>query len=87
MLSRCIRLNLDCADLCDATGKILSRQTAFEPQMAGAAFRACAEACRLCAQECEKHAQEMNMEHCRVCTEACRRCENACHNLLSAMSS
>jgi hypothetical protein len=28
MLTRCIRFNLDCADICDAIGKILSRQTA-----------------------------------------------------------
>ena|SRR5215207_7631714 len=34
MLTRCIRLDLDCANVCAATGKILSRQTAFEPQMA-----------------------------------------------------
>src|SRR5215218_1566695 len=31
MLARCIRLDLDCADICSATGSILSRQTAFEP--------------------------------------------------------
>ena len=27
MLRRCIRLNLDCADLCSATGRVLARQT------------------------------------------------------------
>lgn len=85
MLARCIRLDLDCADVCDATGRILSRQTAFDMQMAGTALRACAETCRLCAEECEKHAQEMNMEHCRICAEACRRCESSCNDLLSAM--
>jgi hypothetical protein len=85
-LARCIRLDLDCADLCEATGKVLSRQTAFEPQLAREALRACAEACRLCAEECEKHASEMNMEHCRVCAEACRRCEGSCNSALSAAS-
>jgi hypothetical protein len=39
LLARCIRLNLDCANICDATGKILSRQTAFKPQMARAALQ------------------------------------------------
>jgi hypothetical protein len=83
-LTRCIRLNLDCADVCDATGRILSRQTAFEPEMARAALRACAEACRLCGDECERHAS--HHEHCRVCAEACRRCERACNDVLSAIS-
>ena len=84
MLARCIRLDLDCADVCDATGKILSRQTAFEPQMARAALDACAQACRLCGEECEQRA-EHGMEHYRICAEACRRCESACNNLLSAI--
>jgi hypothetical protein len=26
-LARCIRLNLDCADICDVTGRVLSRQS------------------------------------------------------------
>ena len=85
MLARCIRLNLDCADVCDTTGKVLSRQTAFEPEMARAVLQACAQACRLCAEECEHHAREMNMEHCRVCADACRRCEQACNAALSAV--
>jgi hypothetical protein len=84
MLARCIRLDLDCTYVCDATGKILSRQTAFEVQMAQAALEACARVCRLCGEECEQHA-EHGMEHCRICAEACRRCESACNNLLSAI--
>ena len=35
-LIRCIRLDLDCADMCGATGKVLSRQTAFEAETANA---------------------------------------------------
>ena len=85
MLNRCIRLDLDCADVCDATGKILSRQTAFEPVVARATLQACAEACRVCGDECEQHVQH-GMEHCRVCAEACRRCEQACNNVLSAIA-
>ncbi len=52
MLARCIRLDLDCADVCNATGKILSRRVAFEPEMVGATLRACAEACRRCESAC-----------------------------------
>src|SRR5918997_5866157 len=75
MLTRCIRLDLDCADICAATGKILSRQTDFEPEMANAALQACATACRLCGDECEEHARH-DMEYCRACAEAYRRCES-----------
>ena len=82
-LIRCIRLNLDCADVCDATGRTLTRQTAFEPQSARQLVEACAQACRACGEECERHAE--HHEHCRVCAEACRRCEQACNDVLSTI--
>jgi len=83
MMVRCIRLDLDCAEECDVTGRVLSRQTAFEPEMARAVLEACVRACRVCGDECEQHVE--HMEHCQVCAEACRRCETACNNLLSAV--
>lgn len=83
-VGRYIRLDLDCADVCDTTGRILSRQTALEPAMVGATLRACAEACRLCGEECEQHAE--HHEHCRVCAQVCRRCESACNNVLFAIA-
>jgi hypothetical protein len=82
-LTRCIRLNLDCADVCDATGRVLTRQTSTEAGLVRSLLEACAQACRVCAEECERHAQ--HHEHCRVCAEACRRCEQACEDLRSAM--
>lgn len=81
-LTRCIRLNQDCASVCETTGEILSRQTAFEPAMGMAMLRACETACRLCAEECERHAQVH--EHCRICADACRRCQQACQRALAA---
>jgi hypothetical protein len=83
-LVRCIRLNLDCADVCATTGNVLSRQTAFEPALARAVVQACAEACRVCAEECERHAE--HMEHCRVCAESCRECEQACNEVVSSIA-
>jgi hypothetical protein len=82
-LVRCIRLNLDCADICEATGRVLARQTAFEPQQVRHMLEACAAACRLCADECERHAE--HHEHCRVCADACRRCEQACEDVTATM--
>lgn len=81
-MARCIRLNQDCSNVCEATGKILARQTAFDPNMANAILQACVAACRLCGDECAKHAAKM--QHCRVCADACRTCERACQTLLAA---
>jgi hypothetical protein len=82
-LTRCIRLNLDCADVCAATGKVLSRQTANNANVARALLEACRVACQACGEECEAHAEQHG--HCKVCAEACRRCEAACVNLLSSL--
>ena len=82
---RCIRLCLDCADVCLATGKILSRQTAFDPAVARAALQACAQTCKVCGDECQHHV-EMGFAHCRTCMEACRRCEQACNTVLLSLS-
>ena len=83
MLVRCIRLNLDCADVCSATGSLLSRQTELEPPVARALVQTCVAACRVCAAECDRHAD--HMAHCRICAESCRDCERACDELLGAL--
>jgi hypothetical protein len=75
-LTQCIRLNLDCADICSAAGHIASRRTGSNELIIQRVLSACEEACRLCAEECERHA-DMH-EHCRICAETCRRCEQAC---------
>jgi hypothetical protein len=82
-LVRCIRLNLDCADICGATGRALTRQTSSDPGLARSILEACAEACRVCAQECGQHAD--HHEHCRICAESCRSCEQACDDLRSSI--
>ncbi len=81
-LRRCIATNLSCADICSATGRILSRQVDYDAEVTRGALEACREACRRCAEECERHATMH--QHCRVCAEACRRCEEACGVLLAA---
>lgn len=82
-LRKCIRLNLDCADVCETAGRILTRQTEYDAPTSKAQLRSCREACATCAEECESHAD--HHEHCRACAEACRRCEQACEALLEAM--
>ncbi len=82
-MARCIRRNLDCADVCTATSRVLARQTEYDAAVTAALVEACRTACRSCAEECEQHAGAM--EHCRICAEVCRTCAEACEQLLQAM--
>ncbi|HEX3288908.1 MAG TPA: four-helix bundle copper-binding protein [Mycobacterium sp.] len=82
-LTKCIRTNLDCADMCDTTGRILSRHTGYDANVTRAVLQACALACKACGDECARHAQMH--EHCRVCAAECRLCEQACRDLLAAL--
>ena len=84
-LAKCIRLNLDCADICATTARVLSRQTEYDANLTRPIVQACAQACKSCGDECEQHAKH-GMEHCRVCAEACRSCERACEELLQAIA-
>ena len=83
-LVKCVRTCLDCADICDATGRVLSRHTGYDVGLTRATLQACVTVCRACAGECERRAQMH--EHCRVCAQACRHCEQACQELLSSLS-
>lgn len=82
-LTTCIRTNLDCADICGATGRVLSRRTGYDANLTRTVLQACAQACKSCGDQCAQHA-DMH-EHCRVCAEACRRCEQACADLLASL--
>jgi Domain of Unknown Function (DUF326) len=81
-LTKCIRTNLDCADICDATGRVLSRHTGYDANLTRAVLQTCAQACQTCGNECAQHT---HMRHCQVCADACRRCEQACRQLLDAL--
>ena len=80
---KCIRLCLDCTDVCATTVGVVSRQTGYDANVTRPLLEACVGICKSCGDECERHAQLH--EHCRVCAEACRRCEQACNDLLAAM--
>jgi uncharacterized membrane protein len=80
---KCIRLCLNCADVCTATIAVTSRQAEYDANVAKPLLEACAAICKSCGDECERHAQMH--EHCRICEQACRRCEQACRELLAAI--
>ena len=82
-LVKCIRLCLECTDVCGATVGVVSRQAEYDANVAIPLLEACVATCKSCGDECERHARMH--EHCRVCAEACRRCERACRELLAAL--
>jgi hypothetical protein len=82
-LRQCIRLNLDCADLCAAVAAVGSRRTGSNEQVIKKLLDACVTACGLCGEECERHAGRH--EHCRVCAGSCRTCATACQSALRTM--
>lgn len=81
-LTRCIRLDLDCSDICLSTGRLLTRQHQPDMNLLQRMLELCELACRTCADECDEHAQKH--EHCKICAAACRQCERACRELLDA---
>lgn len=82
-LAKCIRTDLDCADICETTGRVLSRHTGYDANITRAQLQACATVCKACADECESHAGMH--DHCRICADACRRCEQACNELIASL--
>jgi len=80
---KCIRLCLNCADVCTAVAGVISRPGAYDGDVAEPLLQSCVAICQSCGDECERHAQ--HHAHCRVCAEACRRCEQACRELLGAL--
>src|SRR5947209_18722731 len=75
-LVKSIRLNLDCANVCATTERVVSRQTESDSDVTHAVLQACIAICRSCGDECELHGKH-GMEHCKVSSEECRRCEQA----------
>jgi uncharacterized membrane protein len=79
---RCIRLCMDCTDICAAAAAVISRPANYDPDVTRPLLQACAAICKSCGDECQRHA---HMPHCRICAEACRHCEQSCQELLAAL--
>ncbi|TXC89797.1 four-helix bundle copper-binding protein [Metabacillus litoralis] len=75
MMSYCIRLDKECADICGFTAKAMQSNSPFAEQIC----KLCAEICEACGKECEKHDQE----HCKKCAESCFRCAEECRKMAS----
>ena len=71
MMTACIKLDIDCAAICNLTANFIARGSVHGRHL----LKECAEICNQCAAECEKHTK---MQHCVSCAEACRACEAYC---------
>ncbi|MFY0741279.1 four-helix bundle copper-binding protein [Solibacillus silvestris] len=73
MMTECIRLDRECADICNYLEQAISRGTPFISELAAV----CAKICEACGNECKKH----DHDHCQKCAEACFKCAEACKNV------
>ena len=80
LLIKCVRLNGDCADLCVATGWMLSREPHPDPVAMQTQIEACVRACQETAAECERLGTLY--PHTKLCAAACKRCVAACLDAL-----
>ncbi|HEV7897851.1 MAG TPA: four-helix bundle copper-binding protein [Planosporangium sp.] len=82
-----VRSSLDCADLCTATSRVLSRDTGARVDLVVALLQACAVACRACRTACESASGGAGQEraHADACQLACARCADACEEMLNHM--
>lgn len=71
MMSACIRLDMDCSQICSVTADFVSRGSDHAVHL----LKECVEICEKCAEECGKH---KHMDHCRACADACKNCATAC---------
>lgn len=70
MMTECIRLDRECADICNYLEQAITRGTPFISELAAV----CAKICEACGNECKKH----DHDHCQKCAEACFKCAEAC---------
>lgn len=82
-LTACIRQCLDCAAICEATARIVARQTASRPALQRRQIEACIAACEACAEACGAHAREHG--HCRLCRDSVLTCAALCKDLLALL--
>lgn len=79
-LRACVAINLVCADICDATARVLSRPGQGDLLTVRDLLVTCVRSCTACAEECDRHAE--HHRHCAICAEVCRACLRACTALL-----
>ena len=69
-MTDCIRTDLDCADICTLTARLVARGSPYAEDM----LQRCAAICKACEETCRAHADE----HCQHCANVCQQCFEAC---------
>lgn len=77
------RLGVDCADLCEATGRLLSRRSGANTNLVRAFLDTCASACDAWAAICRPHDVD---PRCREAVAACVTCARCCRDLAARMA-
>lgn len=70
MMKECIKLDKECAAICQSTLGLLNKGGHFVKE----ALDICEKVCESCAEECAKYPHE----HCRICAKVCNECAEAC---------
>lgn len=73
MMVNCIKINLDCAEICKTVSSFLSRNSIHAQHL----MKECIEICTNCATQCEQHS---HLDHCKKCAEVCRICIAECNS-------
>ncbi|HEX6239708.1 MAG TPA: hypothetical protein VFZ61_02395 [Polyangiales bacterium] len=82
-LQRCIRLNLDCAEVCNTIARLLSRRHQPELSTLRALLEAGTTICAATANEAQKHTDQH--EHCRLTAEICLAGARSCDAALTML--
>jgi hypothetical protein len=72
-VAQCIRLDIDCAEICRLATGFMARGSSFAQELC----LACADVCEACGKECRK----FPMAHCQACADACVRCADECRRM------
>ncbi|MBA4138285.1 MAG: four-helix bundle copper-binding protein [Opitutus sp.] len=75
---RCIRLMLDCADLCMAAEELLPFVPEISPSLLRSRLNTCAVACERCVRDAQRH----RTGPVAASIDACRRAGRACQEIL-----
>lgn len=70
IMAACIKINVDCAQICQTTAAFISRGSEDSKSL----MKICVEICKKCNEICSKH----NPDHCQQCADACYKCAIAC---------
>lgn len=69
MMTDCIRLDRECAEVCSFTILMFHNNKFVDKYL-----ELCETVCKACAEECGKFSED----HCKQCAEKCRECAEKC---------